>query len=127
MSSSYVRKIVRDLLGEQTETPFYDTINRAPDYPEDEYWCSAEFSVIARDTTTFCGDTEETGFVQILIFGPPGVGDLEFIERAEVLDRLLRDFIDPNNRLEFSPGMTGDANAVNGHYGYMLYLQYDLR
>lgn len=127
MSSSYVRKVVRDLLGQQTETPFSDTVNQAPDFPDVDYWCSCEFSVTNREAATFCGDITETGFVQILVYGPPGAGDVEIIRRAEVIDRMFQDFIDPSDRLEFSPGITADSNQVNGHYGYMLYLQYDLR
>lgn len=127
MSSSYVREVVRAILRSNDKTPYYDTVNRAPDDPTESYWCSAEFSVTNRERTTFCSGIEEVGFIQILVFGPPGRGDTEIVKRGEHIDSMFQDFIDPEGRLEFIPGILGDSDTVSGHYGFMLYIQYDLR
>lgn len=96
MSSLYVRDRLREWCA-GFGSKFYDTVNFAQD-PVDAIWSTLEFVSSDNTQMTFC-DFWETGIVNVVFFGQPGVGDSALLTAAEGDMALLMAAIDPNKRL----------------------------
>ena len=102
--------------------PFYNTINEDQS-PTDNIWCTADFDVSYREVMTMCQDyIEESGEVEVVYFGQPGVGYESLITAIENDMSTLMSFRDSTNKLillnrsapiEFT---RGDADQEYGIY-----------
>ena len=97
MSSSYVRTKVK-AWAKTSPTPFYDTINYEHD-PKDQVWFTAEFQVETSALDTFCGDASESGVVDLVFCGQPGLGDGAIIAAAEAEGKRLLTLSDTTSQL----------------------------
>lgn len=130
MSSSYVRKAVREFLKKHEDSTdpkmaFHDTVNREPDVEDDPYWVTVEFYTTSQDELNYCRENEEAGIVQLIFNGPPGRGDEKIIQAAEQMtDLFVQGFND--GKLEFSRSGLVDDAVINGFYTYSVHLEYQL-
>lgn len=115
MSRKYVRDMAREWIKESAEIPYYDTINIEED-PQDQFWCTIEFSHEYTDLNTYCNSKEEHGVIDIIVSGQPGTGDEDVMEYATNIVNTFMNNRDPSGKLtllydqapeEFSGG---DAN-----------------
>lgn len=87
MSSSYVRSKVRQWCGEiaaATSVPFYDTVNVSVN-PAQPVWFTVVFTAEMHEGTFCRSDFIEMGFITLVIFARPGIGDTAAIAAVEVI------------------------------------------
>ena len=115
MSRKYVRDIAREWIQTASDIPYYDTINIEED-PQDQFWCTLEFSHEYTTSESYCNNKEEHGVIDIIISGQPGTGDGDVLEYATEIAAKFMNNRDPSGKLtllndqapeEFSGG---DAN-----------------
>ncbi len=130
MSSRYVRVLVEGWLKDVTMgVPYYLTINTEED-PQDDVWCTVDFSASFRDTITFCeGHTTEEGEVEIQYFGLPGKGYDTLIQAIETDMITLMAQRDPQGKMVLmrrsAPFETSGGSAKT-MYGLSIYVDYQL-
>lgn len=121
MSASGVRSQTRTWCREVAVTtgfPFIDTVNEQ-NRPKDEIWWSVEFEAINSEGT-FC-DTGyiENGFIRFVVFGLPGVGDLQAIQALEAIIIEVMKKKDATNKLSltaYSPVNDYSAGSADNFY-----------
>ncbi len=97
MSSLYVRNMVRGWAA-GSATPFYDTVNREHD-PKDQVWFTIEFEVEQSSRDTYCGDESESGVIDLVFCGQPGLGDGAVLAAAEAEGKRLLLLSDATSQL----------------------------
>ncbi len=97
MSNSYVRNMFRSWLNALPE-PYYDTVN-LDQSPPDDLWVTAVFISYGVDFIDTCGQQEETGEVQVIWLGKPGVGDAALLAAVEAGTQALLAREDPAGKL----------------------------
>ncbi len=92
MSSSQVRKAAKltatAVDAKEPDWKFYDTVNLNQD-PDDDKWFTIEYNSEHTELSTFCGDSEETGLIDLIFNCPGGNGD-DVIEECE---RIAKEFL----------------------------------
>ena len=80
--------------------PYYDTVNKEQN-PQDDMWCTADFSSEFREIITFCaeGAVREDGEIEIRFAGLPGVGSTALLQAIESDMVTLMAQRDPNHKL----------------------------
>jgi hypothetical protein len=128
MSSKYVRDLVRGWAA-GSPTPYYDTINLDND-PADVLWFTIMFEVEESSKTTFCGDTEEAGVIELVFCGRAGVGDANALAAAEAEGVRLMALADPGARLTLRRAMPPEEHSAGDgdpFYRVVVGLEYDYR
>jgi hypothetical protein len=100
MSSKIVRQKARQWIVPAAAgiAPFYESVNTQVS-AQDPLWVTLEFDSFGREYESFCGDTTETGTINIVVFGRAGVGDDAVITAAEKIASNFYDYGDPSNGL----------------------------
>jgi len=129
MSSGYVRTLVETWLNELT-VPYYPTVNEDQN-PQDDIWCTAEFSSAFRESTTFCGGyTTEEGDVEVVYWGRPGIGEDTLIAALEADMVILMAKRDLTQKLvllnrtapfEYTSGSAEEGYGLSVEIDYQLY------
>lgn len=131
MSSLYVRNTIRGWLNNGTLTaPFYDTINKEQNPPE-ESWLTVDFEVIEREKLAFCdGEWREEGEVSLMFNGAAGVGDGQLLAIAEKDVKALLANRDATRQLIIT-GVQGvselSAGSARQHYQIEYVLEYEFQ
>jgi len=130
MSSHYVRSLVEGWLKDVAmAVPYYLTINTEQD-PQDDIWCTADFSSSYRDTLTFCeGLTTEEGEVEVQYFGLPGKGYEDLIQAVEADMITLMAQRDPQGKcvlMRRSAPYETSGGSARAMYGVSIYVDYQL-
>jgi len=130
MSSRYVRTLVKGwLLDPEMSVPYYQTINEEQN-PQDQIWCTADFSSSFRDVITFCnGEISEEGEIEIEYFGLPGIGDDTLIQALEADMVILMARIDPQGKctlMRRSAPFETSGGSAKLMYGLSVYVDYQL-
>jgi hypothetical protein len=99
MSSSLVRKssknVANQVAAAEPDWKFYDTVNIDQD-PIDDKWFTIEYNSEHTEMSTFCGESEETGLIDLIFNCPGGDGD-DVIEECE---RIAKAFINIGQSLK---------------------------
>jgi hypothetical protein len=130
MSSRYVRTLVEGWLQDAAMTvPYYRTINEEQN-PQDDIWCTAEFSSPFRDLITYCeGLTTEEGEIEIEYFGLPGKGYDTLIQALEADMLILMAQRDPQGKcvlMRRSAPYETSRGSASAMYGLSVYVDYQL-
>jgi len=130
MSSNYVRVLVEGWLKDVAMTvPYYLTIN-TEENPQEDQWCTADFSSNYRDRLTFCeGLTSEEGEVEIQYFGLPGTGYSALILAVEADMITLMAQRDPQGKcvlVRRSAPFETSSGSAKQMYGLSIYVDYQL-
>jgi len=129
MSSRYVRNLMETWLKDPAmAVPYYLTVNEEQD-PQDDVWCTCDFSSNYRETMTFCeGVTSEEGEVEVVYYGLPGKGYDALIQMLEADMLVLMARRDPKLALlnrsapfEFSGGSADEMYAMSVYVDYQLF------
>lgn len=129
MSSLYVRQTVEAWLQDPTlPLPFYPTINEEQN-PADDMWVTAQFGSSYRETTTFCRDKQfESGDIEVIFFGKPGVGYTALIAQAEAFCTALLLNADSTEALVLtgrSAPFEYSAGSALKQYSVGIYIDYE--
>jgi hypothetical protein len=111
--------------------PYYPTVNMEQN-PTDRIWMTAEFGSSYREVLTICqGDVLEDGEVEVIFFGPPGIGYTEVLTALELSIAALLQKVDPAGKLtltgrsapfEYSRGTALKNYAVSVYVDYQYYM-----
>lgn len=97
MSGQYCRDMFRTWLN-ALPVPYYDTINLEQS-PTDDIWTTAIFLPFSVETLDYCEGREETGEVQVIWLGKPGIGDAALLAAVELHVIQLMSQEDPTGKL----------------------------
>lgn len=128
MSSSYVRTLVEGWMKDAgMAVPYYATINEEQN-PQDELWCTVDFTSDYRDVITFCeGMTTEEGEVEVQYFGRAGIGDDTLIQALEADMITLMAQRDPQGKcvlIRRSAPFETSSGSADQMYSLSVYIDY---
>ncbi|RLC00593.1 MAG: hypothetical protein DRH90_18125 [Deltaproteobacteria bacterium] len=130
MSSSIVRTLVEGWLNDVAMTvPYYPTVNEDQN-PQDNIWCTADFSSSFREAMTFCnGYTNEQGEVEVIYYGLAGIGEDALIAAVEADMATMMAQRDPANKLVLmnrSAPYTFSSGSADREFALSVYIDYNL-
>lgn len=131
MSSLYVRRLFEGWLQDPAlQVPFHSTINEEQN-PQEDIWCTADFSSGYREVLTFCqGTVSEDGEIEVVYFSRPGTGDDVLLQLIEADAALIEAMNDPAGKLtingrsapvEFSLGSARKDYSLSVFYEYQYF------
>ncbi len=128
MSSKYVRDLITAWVNDAAmTTKYYPTINM-DNNPAEDMWFTVEFSSSYRESLTFCsGKTMESGEIEVVFFGLPGVGYSALITPLEADIKTLMAQRDPTQKLvlmEASAPIEYSGGSADESYELSTYIEY---
>ena len=127
MSASAVRSQFRTWAGETSATTgfnFYDTINQEQN-PTDNIWWTCEFVAEEFDGTFCAPDYIESGYIPVVVFAQPGIGDTAAIAAMEQIIPDLLGKTSVNLNLEnYEPLQEDSQGSADRSYRVVVNLNY---
>jgi hypothetical protein len=129
MSEAYKRALVMGWCQAVTAAPFVPTINdNAKPEPQMSSWFTIIWEPDQIETIGYCGVTQETGLLNLIVGGEPNLGDALVAEKSDAIRAELMAQVDPARQFTLERAQaTAEESAGSADRWYRLRTPLDYR